>query len=460
MAALFGLVSVAMCLCLLMQPSAINALEQHVIEDFMTSTASTSEHRDASTSGGDLTVLEGCTTGSGTNNCTEKTTIANISDRKLTATWLELATTSHIHDMVVTAAFVHGVKTGNNTYVTTSADTPEVTSLAAIVQDNDATGSGEPTGSDGVGPVVKSVEVALSVFGFLVNALTCVTLARHGSVFCRFTLLLLQHQSLIDGYLCVAAMVLFLQPAMWWTGVRWIDWVVCHFWHTQFFYWTYSLVSAWNIVFMAVDRCVAVCLPMRHKCVSSRHVIGAFIAMHAAAFGSCVPPLFMVSVSADGTCERISSLPPEIAEKLYYGYAIFYLLVAYLLPVAAFTALYGHVLVKIRRRMRPISLGAANCLSIMTLRVTKCAVAVTAIFVLTVGYDVIYFFVSSMGVTEYEFDSPLQLAGIFLNLCNSVANPIVYVILLPSFRASVRRTFRCSTTEATESTVCMSEDRI
>lgn len=425
MAPKLGLVLVALSVCLLKQTKTL--------EQLGTASPDSAQTRlEERTSCRDITC---------TRNSTQRTNKTNIPGRNLTILWMEHVTTPSLNVADVSATIDHG--NGNDTLATTSADIPEVTPPVTATPENDKT---EGTGN-GAGPIVKSVEVGLSLFGFIFNGVTVVILARHGRGFGCFTLLLLRHQSVVDGYLCIAATVLFLQPAMWSTGVPWLDWFVCHFWHTQFFYWTYSLVSAWNIVFMAVDRSVAVCFPMRHKRVSSCHVIGTFVAMHVASFAMCIPPLFMVRISRDdGTCERESALPPEVTEKLNYGFAIFYLLVAYLLPVAAFTALYSHVLVTIRRRLRPVSLGAANCLSIMTLRVTKCAVAVTVIFVLTVGYDVIYFFVSSMGVTEYEFDSPQQLAGIFLNLCNSVSNPIVYVILLPTFRSSMRRTFLCSST--------------
>ena len=304
--------------------------------------------------------------------------------------------------------------------------------------------AGGSTGSDGIGLIVKSGEVALSLTGVVVNAMTCVILARHGRGFSRFTLLLLLHQSVVDGYLCLAATALFLQPAMWSTGVWAIDWIVCRLWHTQILYWTYAMVSAWNIVFMAVDRCVAVCWATRYKRVLSRHVIGTFVAMHVGAFAASVPPWFMVRFTSDGACERGSPLPPDVTERLFYGYAIFYLLAAYLGPVATFVVLYSYLLAAIRRRMHPVYQGTAGVLSNATLRITKCAITVTVIFVLTIGYDTIYFFISSIGAMEYEFDSAQQLVGVFLNLCNSVANPFVYAILLPTFRLSMRKTFRCT----------------
>ena len=413
---------------------------QHRLGGATWMTATPVEHSDTLSLGSMPTTAEdrlSWSTAGRSSNYKHQGNVINILGRNVTETGMDRVTGSNLYDpkSVSTDQYI------GTTYVT-SPDPAELTSLLA--GGHTTAGSDASAGSSGVGPFVKTLEVTLALTGFIVNALTCVILARHSLGFCRFTLLLLRHQSVVDCYLCIVATAMFLQPTMWSTGVRAIDWTVCRLWHTQLLYWASSLVSAWNIVFIAVDRSVAICFPTRHKFVSSRFVICTFVAMHVASVASCVPPQFMVSFSPDGTCEQVPSLPPEVAEKLNYGYAIYYLLVAYLLPIAAFVALYGRVLSTIRLRIRSVSLGASNCLSIMTLRITKCAVAVTVVFVLTVGYDVIHFFVSCMGVTEYEFDSPRQLAGIFLNICNSVANPFVYFALLPTFRTSVRSLFRCT----------------
>ena len=420
--------------------SSYHNVSQHRLDEAIETTVTSMEQSNTSTLGGVPTTQDdsfNSSTAGWSNNYTHQGNIMHVSDRNLAVTGMD----------GVTASNVYGPSSATSdqdigTTDVTLRDPLELTSLAE--GGHTTAGSDTSAGSSGVGPFVKALEVTLALTGFIVNAMTCVILARHTLGFGRFTLLLLRHQSVVDCYMCIVATAMFLQPTMWSTGVRALDWAVCRLWHTQLLYWASSLVSAWNIVFIAVDRSVAICFPTRHKLVSSRVVISTFVAMHVASFASCVPPQFMVTFTQNGTCEQEPSLPADVAEKLNYGYAIYYLLVAYLLPIAAFVALYGRVLSTIRLRLSSVSLGASNCLSIATLRITKCAVPVTVIFVLTVGYDVIHFFVSGMGVTEYEFDSPRQLAGIFLNICNSVANPFVYFILLPTFRRSVRTVFRCT----------------
>ena len=76
---------------------------------------------------------------------------------------------------------------------------------------------------------------------------------------------------------------------------------------------------------------------------------------------------------------------------------------------------------------------------------TKTGVAVTVIFVLTIGYDVIYYMLGAIGVVVFILNSPLQKIGVLLSAFNSVANPFVYVVLMPAFRDSLRKTFHLPT---------------
>ena len=72
---------------------------------------------------------------------------------------------------------------------------------------------------------------------------------------------------------------------------------------------------------------------------------------------------------------------------------------------------------------------------------TKTGVAVTVIFVLTIGYDIIYYTLGKTGLAVYIINSPVQMIGLLLSAFNSVANPFVYVLLMPAFRDSLRKTF-------------------
>ena len=72
---------------------------------------------------------------------------------------------------------------------------------------------------------------------------------------------------------------------------------------------------------------------------------------------------------------------------------------------------------------------------------TRIGVTVTAIFVLTMGYGFVHYYLGQIGIVDFIINSPIQKVGLLLSAFNSVANPFVYVLLMPAFRDSLRKTF-------------------
>ena len=99
----------------------------------------------------------------------------------------------------------------------------------------------------------------------------------------------------------------------------------------------------------------------------------------------------------------------------------------------------------LRERLKSTTVACSNVIDAANSLMTKTGVVVTAIFVLTIGYDVIYYMLGKIGVVVYRTNSPLQKIGLLLSAFNSVANPFVYVLLMPAFRDSLRKTFHLPT---------------
>ena len=99
----------------------------------------------------------------------------------------------------------------------------------------------------------------------------------------------------------------------------------------------------------------------------------------------------------------------------------------------------------LRERLKSKTVACSNAIDAANSFMTKTGVAVTAIFVLTVGYDAIYYVLGSIGVVVYVLNSPVQKIGMLLAAFNSVANPFVYVLLMPAFRDSLCKTFHLPT---------------
>ena len=99
----------------------------------------------------------------------------------------------------------------------------------------------------------------------------------------------------------------------------------------------------------------------------------------------------------------------------------------------------------LRERLKSTTVASSNLIDAANSFMTKTGVVVTAIFVLTIGYDVIYYLLGTIGVVVYILNSPLQKMGLLLSAFNSVANPFVYILLMPAFRDSLRKTFHLPT---------------
>ena len=99
----------------------------------------------------------------------------------------------------------------------------------------------------------------------------------------------------------------------------------------------------------------------------------------------------------------------------------------------------------LRERLKSSTVACSNVIDAANSFMTKTGVAVNDIFVSTMGFDVTFYMLEKVGVVVFKTSSPLQKIGLLLSAFNSVANPFVYVLLMPAFRDSLRKTFHLPT---------------
>ena len=282
--------------------------------------------------------------------------------------------------------------------------------------------------------------ITMASTGVVANTLTVVTLTVNGRAFSRLTSVLFKHQAIIDLSVCVLACGVFLQTHVWNMGVRYVDFVVCFLWHSQFIYWTAVFLSAWNLVFIAVDRLIAVCFPVKRKNLSSKQIKIAIAGMYVPCMIIACPSLTYVNFK-HGRCALGSFMSPDMHYKFNYWGSIFCLVMDYICPVILFVILYGRIVLQLHRHRNPITSSVqSESLTVSVIRVTKCAIAVTAIFIVSLSFQGIYYCIGSVGVMTFEFRGPMHLFGILMTLFNSFANPFLYAIFMPAFRRSMRTT--------------------
>ena len=164
--------------------------------------------------------------------------------------------------------------------------------------------------------------ICVAITSVVANTLTLVTLTINGQAFSRQTIVLLRHQSLLDAAVSVFACGVFTQPSMWSLGAYYLDFFICFVWHSQYIYWIYVFLSVWNLVFIAVDRFLAVCSPIRYTTMSPKHIKIAIAALYPPCILSTITCIIMVKFE-DGRCVLGSSLSPDVAFKLNYWASIY-----------------------------------------------------------------------------------------------------------------------------------------
>ena len=290
--------------------------------------------------------------------------------------------------------------------------------------------------------VLDRCQLALTCIGWLANKVTFITLVKNGRMFSPGICLLLKHQALLDSCASGMGTILLLQPRLWKTGRYGFDVVLCYVWHSQGVYWTTITLAVWNLVAIAVERYVAVCQPYTYKHFQETPIRVILASMYVVTIVSKIPSYIQVRFE-DDLCVNEYLIRGKVGEDLYYAYSIVTLFGLYLLPAFAFLLLYGIIIVSLRRRKTMTSVGSSNVLKTVQSAITKSAFIVMAVFMVTIGYASWAYTLGYTGVTSYDFGSPVQKIGVFLAVCNSVINPFVYLVFMPPFRDSLRKTLCC-----------------
>ena len=280
-----------------------------------------------------------------------------------------------------------------------------------------------------------TTQYVMTIIGALANLLTLVVLSKASSAFSPVYLYLLKSQAVMDFLICVFGTILVLQTPMWTTGNYAFDSLMCHIWHGQFSYWTAVFMSIWNLVIIAYERYLAICKPFSHGDFTKGKAYKLTVALF---FAGCIANgggFVQVKMKGD-TCASEFLIPGE-AGKQFFAFYGFWLFVSYYSgPTVLLCILYGKVMVTLVKRRDESNLGESRLVNSAAQQMTRTAMTVTFIFILSMSWDFWYYLLGRAGLVSYVKNSLLQMIGIWLSSFNSVANPFVYLCLLPAFRKS------------------------
>ena len=130
----------------------------------------------------------------------------------------------------------------------------------------------------------------------------------------------------------------------------------------------------------------------------------------------------------------------EIVHAFFYGFGIYGFLTVYAIPCALFFILYGLVIIAFHRRQKS-DMASSRVIDKAASELTKTAIVVTSIFIVSVGIQNWYYVLGNSKVVTYEINGPVQKVTLCLSAVNSGANPFVYGMLVPAYRKSLQQTF-------------------
>ena len=284
--------------------------------------------------------------------------------------------------------------------------------------------------------VVSFTHTTIASVGVFANLVTMITIVKHGEAFSLAVRVLLTHQALVDGLACAMATAISLEPEYFWKMNNFVlDYILCRFWHSEAIYWAVIMVSIWNLVLMAIERYIAIHYPFAS--LNRKHIVGTFVVVYVFFAMYLLLSGFLRTSFMFGWCGVL------FKPIFQYYWSITNLFVFYLIPMVCFVVLYGRIVYTLRSRKCQGSAGQADVFDAASATLLRMAIAVTSVFAVAIGYAQWYFTLVFTDTIPYGFVSPQERAAIVLNTCNVVANPLVYGLMLPAFRRSLKKTFGC-----------------
>ena len=309
---------------------------------------------------------------------------------------------------------------------------------------------------DTVLELAKSFACLVTTVGLVGNLTTLLTLAIQEKMLPKVGRILLMHQTLLDAFVCIMSLGLYSQPYMWMTGNVTFDRVLCHAWHGQAVFWSGVLMSVWNVVFIAYDRFMLITHPLEHRNIRLNSIYKAFALIYVLGFVCLVPAFFFVSF--ENPCGKFDKCVNEYFFKppgFWEFYGVFWFFIVYAIPITILLVLFTKIKIQLHRNTQSfnellnsrasnslVSNTRALTLEMADRQMTKTAIAVAIVFIISLSWDAFYCMLGFTNKIQYEFNKPFQVTGVFLATFDSCCTPFIYAASMPVFRRSLQTSFR------------------
>lgn len=288
------------------------------------------------------------------------------------------------------------------------------------------------------------VQMFLVICGVVFNVLfaTTIVLRRLQS---NLTITLLIIQSVCDGMVCLIALLMLLLPAFRKSTKNVaIDFILCNFWTTQYFFWVFVEASVQNLVCTGADRFLAVMRPSIYRLKQRRFIISMILYTVIISIVFPVTRVWEISWSND-TCQNLGHDDALPFDKFLAAYSIIWSASVYFCPTIYFFIVYIKIIITLRRSIVPTESNISDTKCKFANNLTTSILIVTIVFMATFSMDSVMYILDGWRIREYDYGSSLQKIGVFLITLNSVINPLIYFCFMKKFRLTLYSIFtsRC-----------------
>ncbi|XP_071809420.1 galanin receptor 2b-like [Asterias amurensis] len=273
--------------------------------------------------------------------------------------------------------------------------------------------------------------------GILGNGLVCFVFISKRKSFSSITNLLILNQSMIDFFDSIVFLLIRFGPVVLSDEVNAWDEFVCRFWLSEYLMWVLFIASTVNLVFVSLERYLAICHPVKHRNFFTKRLakLGmALVWLIGLTYQSYWPAIQFYAL---GTC--YPSWPSVILQRTM-GVVLF--LCEFLLPLSVMTFSYVKIIIALSGR------GKMNGKTTNTFQKAKKNVTTTLCLVF-MSYVICWtpteftFLLFNLG-RDYDFSSTTHQIVTLLVLCNMCVNPFIYAFKYDHFKKHAKAMFcRC-----------------
>ena len=291
----------------------------------------------------------------------------------------------------------------------------------------------------------RIVLVTQASVGFIANLLVIAVVSRAGKQFPKVTGTFLKNQAASDAMVCLFGFIIGITGDTMLTTKNYLfDAILCYTLNNQQLFYLFVFSSSQSLVCLACERYLAVCKPFIYLQVrnsKSKHAL-AIVCVYLYSLLITLSINMQLTNYSSGVC--ITFLSYDTTSDGSYSESItiyIWFTLFFCLPLVTLCILYMKVIIGLRRSIKLNMHSQSSVLTTAASQITRTSLIVTLLFILLIGFESCFFILGFHNIWVY--DLTLLFVSNILIIANSVANPFIYVIMMPIFRKSITKSVCC-----------------